>query len=373
MLENGTNPTAVAADHAAQYGVNVGFVYRNALKGYSAVIPAASLDALSADARVAYVERDSPSTSTPRRPAPPGASTAIDQRALPLAGTYTYTATGAGVTAYVIDTGIRTTHTRFRRPRRARLRRDRRRRRTPTTATATARTSPARSAARPTASPRACTRRRPRARLRRQRRQLRRHRRRRLGHRQPQAGQPAVANMSLGGGTSAALDDGGRATRSPTASPTASPRATRPTTRAPSRRPRVPRRSPSARRPAPTRARRSRNFGTVRRLVRAGLDITSASYLTDTGTATMSGTSMATPHVAGAAALYLQGIAGRDAAAGSRRALRPDDEEHRHGRTEHERPPALLEPLAAALGSRLRPAPELTRTMLPTAGRSAAW
>ena len=37
----------------------------------------------------------------------------IDQRALPLSGTYTYTATGAGVTAYVIDTGIRKTHTEF--------------------------------------------------------------------------------------------------------------------------------------------------------------------------------------------------------------------------------------------------------------------
>ena len=59
VLESGANPGAVAADHAAEYGVNVGFVYRNALKGYSAVIPAASLDALSADARVAYVERDS--------------------------------------------------------------------------------------------------------------------------------------------------------------------------------------------------------------------------------------------------------------------------------------------------------------------------
>ena len=37
----------------------------------------------------------------------------IDQRALPLSTTYTYTATGAGVTAYVIDTGIRKTHTQF--------------------------------------------------------------------------------------------------------------------------------------------------------------------------------------------------------------------------------------------------------------------
>jgi subtilisin family serine protease len=37
----------------------------------------------------------------------------IDQRSLPLSGTYTYFATGSGVTAYIIDTGIRFTHTQF--------------------------------------------------------------------------------------------------------------------------------------------------------------------------------------------------------------------------------------------------------------------
>src|SRR4029078_2876032 len=37
----------------------------------------------------------------------------IDQHKLPLSGTFTYTNTGAGVTAYVIDTGIRTSHVEF--------------------------------------------------------------------------------------------------------------------------------------------------------------------------------------------------------------------------------------------------------------------
>ena len=37
----------------------------------------------------------------------------IDQRALPLSGTYTYDSTGSGVTAYVVDTGILATHTQF--------------------------------------------------------------------------------------------------------------------------------------------------------------------------------------------------------------------------------------------------------------------
>jgi aqualysin 1 len=37
----------------------------------------------------------------------------IDQRALPLSGTYTYTNTGSGVTAYIIDTGLRYSHSEF--------------------------------------------------------------------------------------------------------------------------------------------------------------------------------------------------------------------------------------------------------------------
>jgi subtilisin family serine protease len=37
----------------------------------------------------------------------------IDQRARPLSGTYTYLSTGAGVTAYIIDTGIRFDHSEF--------------------------------------------------------------------------------------------------------------------------------------------------------------------------------------------------------------------------------------------------------------------
>ena len=37
----------------------------------------------------------------------------IDQRSLPLGGSYTYNETGQGVNVYVLDTGIRSTHNDF--------------------------------------------------------------------------------------------------------------------------------------------------------------------------------------------------------------------------------------------------------------------
>ena len=53
VLESGTNPSAVAAEHAQSLGVDVNFVYRHALKGYAGLVPAAAVDDLRSDTRVA--------------------------------------------------------------------------------------------------------------------------------------------------------------------------------------------------------------------------------------------------------------------------------------------------------------------------------
>jgi aqualysin 1 len=232
---------------------------RYALNGFAAVVPAATLDLLRADPRVVSVERDGVMhVDTTQQNATWGIDR-IGQASLPLSGTYTYTATGARVTAYVIDTGIRKTHSEF-----------------GGRAVAGADTSL------PTGvTTDDCH-----------------------GHGthvagtiggatygvakaviagvdwvtgNHQAGQPAVANMSLGGADACGgspADVGAAITVGATEN---------------------------------TDARASySNFGPCVDFFAPGSNIVSASFLTDTGTATMSGTSIATPHVVGAAALCLQ-------------------------------------------------------------------
>jgi subtilisin len=58
LKTSAADPGAVAAEHGRRYGAEVAFVYRYALKGYAAAIPAARLSAIQSDSRVAYVSVD---------------------------------------------------------------------------------------------------------------------------------------------------------------------------------------------------------------------------------------------------------------------------------------------------------------------------
>src|SRR6266540_5649404 len=103
----------VAAEHARRFGADVRYVYAHALKGYAATLSEDQLGALAADARVDFIERDGTVTAVTTQTGATWGIDRIDQRSLPLSGTFTYANTGAGVKAYIIDTGIRTSHSEF--------------------------------------------------------------------------------------------------------------------------------------------------------------------------------------------------------------------------------------------------------------------
>ncbi|HEV2861061.1 MAG TPA: S8 family serine peptidase [Pyrinomonadaceae bacterium] len=280
--------------------------YRRALKGFTIWTSDAAARKIAEDPAVAFVEEDQTVTLSADQTGATWGLDRIDQRDLPLNSTYTYDATGAGVKAYIIDTGIRASHAEF-----------------------AGRVAPGFTAIQDGNGSVDCN-----------------------GHgthvagtvggstygvakgvtlvpvrvldcsgngtnsgviagvdwvtSDHQAGQPAVANMSLGGGASSALDtavnnsinDG--VTYAVAAGNDYGQNACNYS----------PARVAGAITVGSTTASDSRssfsNVGTCLDLFAPGSSITSAWYTSDTATNTISGTSMATPHVAGVAALYLQ-------------------------------------------------------------------
>jgi len=86
-------------------------VYGAALKGFAVKLPDdAAVTALRADPSVAYVEQDQVMHATTEQTGATWGIDRIDQVSLPLSGTYNYVTTASDVTAYIIDTGIEFAH-----------------------------------------------------------------------------------------------------------------------------------------------------------------------------------------------------------------------------------------------------------------------
>jgi subtilisin family serine protease len=103
--------TASATSVAQAHNAKVTHTYKTALHGYAATMSEADAKRTAADPAVAYVEQNRVITALETQPNPPSwGLDRVDQRTLPLDSSYTYPNAGNGVTAYIIDTGIRTTH-----------------------------------------------------------------------------------------------------------------------------------------------------------------------------------------------------------------------------------------------------------------------
>jgi subtilisin family serine protease len=108
-LRDGASPAAVAGDH----GVQPDYVYSHALNGFAGAMSTAARSGLLQDARVLRVEPDGIARTTATQSNATWGLDRTDQPALPLNGTFTYTNTGSGVSAYIIDTGLLYTHNDF--------------------------------------------------------------------------------------------------------------------------------------------------------------------------------------------------------------------------------------------------------------------
>ncbi|AZM50004.1 serine protease [Streptomyces sp. WAC 06738] len=313
VLKNGevakADTRSVARDLAGTADVRPEHVYRTALRGFSAEMSKAEAAEVARDPRVAYVEQDAVVRTAETQANATWGLDRIDQRDLPLSTTYTYNTTAANVTAYIIDTGIRTTHSEF--GGRASVGTDTvgggqngqdcNGHGTHVAGTVGGKTYGVAKQAKlvavrvlncsgsgTTAGVVAG-----------------------IDWVTANATSPSVANMSLGGGASTTLDNAVK--RSVAAGVTYAIAAGNgdifgtPQNACNYSPARVPEAITVGATDSADRRASWSNFGTCLDLFAPGVSITSGWYTSDTATNTISGTSMATPHTAGVAALYLQG------------------------------------------------------------------
>jgi subtilisin family serine protease len=108
-----TSSFSVAESIASAVGATNVTSFRNVFTGFAADLTAAAVAELTANSNVESIELDSVVSISADQANPTWGLDRVDQRNLPLNNTYSYANSGTGVTTYVVDTGIRATHSEF--------------------------------------------------------------------------------------------------------------------------------------------------------------------------------------------------------------------------------------------------------------------
>jgi aqualysin 1 len=112
-LKDGVDARSTAAEYHRRDDVTVDYVYTEALNGFAGSFSSGAMGELARDSRIESIERDGAVHVTTDQAGATWGLDRIDQSDLPLNGTYGYSTTASNVTAYIIDTGIRRTHADF--------------------------------------------------------------------------------------------------------------------------------------------------------------------------------------------------------------------------------------------------------------------
>ncbi|WP_459794099.1 S8 family serine peptidase, partial [Arthrobacter sp. AD-310] len=105
--------TAAGAESLRSEGVQVHRTFSAAMQGAAVTATKAQADALARSPLVSAVERDEPVQVFDTQQSPPWGLDRIDQKTLPLSATFTPPSSGAGVNAYIVDSGVLAGHTEF--------------------------------------------------------------------------------------------------------------------------------------------------------------------------------------------------------------------------------------------------------------------
>ena len=114
LKQDGSAVPGQARTLAARHGASVQRTYSHAVRGFAATMGARQARRMAADPAVAYVQPNVVHRASDTQQNPPSYGLdRIDQRNRPLSSSYTYSTTASNVHAYIVDTGIRTTHQDF--------------------------------------------------------------------------------------------------------------------------------------------------------------------------------------------------------------------------------------------------------------------